>query len=409
MRQEFREYYTPTETEFSTLWKNAFFAFDANVLLNLYTYSNQAREEILSAFGEIKERLWLPYWAGREFHRNRAKIILQEAKRYSELGKQANNFCDELAASKRHPHVSDHLLQQLRDTIQKVRGELDTEQETLKAFLTDDPILTQLSDLFEGRVGNAYTEQELESIFKEGEKRYGRRIPPGFKDDNKPLPEKFGDLIIWKQAIRQATSDNQACIFITDDLKEDWWRIEDDQRLGPHPELIREFTQETQQTCHIYSGDSFIEKAKIHIQQAKVSEETIREVREAAEDRRKSLLKAHDLIVSKHFLEQISRLEELQATSEARQKRMDEFVVNASNFEALEKMAIVARALQNNPTVAVANKLRKFVEGIRIAYPEVSGDPDASPGILEETEIDGFPNNVDSDTKVNDASPESDN
>lgn len=40
MKSKFRGYYKPTDEEFDTLWKNAVFVFDTNVLLNLYRYQS---------------------------------------------------------------------------------------------------------------------------------------------------------------------------------------------------------------------------------------------------------------------------------------------------------------------------------------------------------------------------------
>jgi len=48
VKKTFPGYYRPTEEEFSEHWKNCFFVFDANVLLNLYRYTPATSEPLLT-------------------------------------------------------------------------------------------------------------------------------------------------------------------------------------------------------------------------------------------------------------------------------------------------------------------------------------------------------------------------
>ena len=45
MKDSFPGYYRPTENEFAEMWESCLFVLDANVLLNLYRYSVDTREE----------------------------------------------------------------------------------------------------------------------------------------------------------------------------------------------------------------------------------------------------------------------------------------------------------------------------------------------------------------------------
>ncbi|WP_370622862.1 PIN-like domain-containing protein [Vreelandella alkaliphila] len=49
--------------------------FDTNVLLNLYGYAKQTREDFFSILQSINEKLWIPYHAGLEYQRRRLNII----------------------------------------------------------------------------------------------------------------------------------------------------------------------------------------------------------------------------------------------------------------------------------------------------------------------------------------------
>jgi hypothetical protein len=59
------------------------------------------------------------------------------------------------------------------------------------------------------------------------------QIPPGYRDKN-PKKEgfkKYGDGVLWFQVIDYAKSQKKTIILITDDQKDDWWRIEKGETL----------------------------------------------------------------------------------------------------------------------------------------------------------------------------------
>jgi len=65
-----------------------------------------------------------------------------------------------------------------------------------------------VSQLFEGRVGTGYDDARLTKLYEEAETRIKAKKPPGFKDDEKDAPNKYGDVVIWFQLLdlaRQST------------------------------------------------------------------------------------------------------------------------------------------------------------------------------------------------------------
>lgn len=122
-----------------------------------------------------------------------------------------------------------------------------------------------IADLYEGRVGRGFSEEELADIFKEGAERYKNNIPPGFADlkdkkDNSHR-ELYGDLIIWKEIIRESKDREMPILFVTEDIKEDWWEGSRGKTVGPLPALRREFFSETGQIFHMYRVRTFIDQA----------------------------------------------------------------------------------------------------------------------------------------------------
>jgi len=77
-----------------------------------------------------------------------------------------------------------------------------------------------------------------------------------FKDaKNKDGVRKYGDLIIWKEILRFAYENRKNIIFVTDDVKSDWWETADERRTF-HSSLIDEFSK-TGQKIIAYESQSF--------------------------------------------------------------------------------------------------------------------------------------------------------
>jgi hypothetical protein len=58
MKGDFHGFYRPTDDEFDEIWSEGIIVFDANVLLNLYTYSESTSNEILALIGGLDDRIW---------------------------------------------------------------------------------------------------------------------------------------------------------------------------------------------------------------------------------------------------------------------------------------------------------------------------------------------------------------
>lgn len=144
--------------------------------------------------------------------------------------------------------------------------------------------------LYEGKVGPNPTDEELTEVFNKGKDRYENEIPPGYKDLEKGKGGKradyrraYGDYLMWAAIVEKAKTDGCDVIIVTDDGKEDWWKKESGQVIGPRPELLAEFTNETSKDVAIYSPDRFMEFAKEYLN-ANVSDDAFGEVRAASEE-----------------------------------------------------------------------------------------------------------------------------
>jgi hypothetical protein len=312
MKNLFNGYYKLTKEEFDSLWRNAIFVFDTNVLLNLYRYQSSTRDSLLTVIERLADRVWIPYHVGLEFQRNRLKVIAAQHKRYSEVqnivSKSLSSMqteLDGLQLKKRHSHINPD---KLIENIDKIKKEFLTElgdlEEKSISVTSADEIRDKIDSLFVGKVGAPPKEQqEIDDLFKEAEIRYKNAIPPGFEDSKKDektpdeftyggitYKRKYGDLIVWKQIIQQAEKESlKDIIFITDDSKSDWWwKIDSNGKktIGVRPELTDELTREAGvERFYAYNTEGFLSYANEQLG-AEVTEEAIEEVREVSVARR---------------------------------------------------------------------------------------------------------------------------
>lgn len=288
MKNRFAEYYKPTEAEVQDLWNTATIVFDTNVLLDLYRYDATTRDEVIQIITFYKERLWIPYQVGWEFHRNRKVVIKQNAEAYDRMKNEFCNKIDELlnnaeAMANNHPLLNISEIKRRSKTFKSAVEKSLLLQKKSHPVIddTNDVVLNTITELFEGRTGENFSEEDLCKIYSEGEKRYAHKVPPGYRDrkDKKSCPpqELYGDLILWKQIIKWSAEQSVDIILVSSEEKEDWWNIADDETKSPKVEMLKEFIEQTHRKVLIYSRTAFLENAKKN-KDVKVSQRTIKEV-----------------------------------------------------------------------------------------------------------------------------------
>ena len=273
------------------MWSKATIVFDTNVLLDLYRYDTATRDEFIQIISFYKERLWIPYQVGWEFHRNREGVIKQNAEAYDRVQKEFCSKIDDLlksadALADNHPLLNMSEIKKRAKTFKSAIEKSLASQKGAhpKIDNTNDVVLDTITELFEGRTGENFTEEELCKIYEEGVKRYEKKVPPGYcdkKDKKSCLPQElYGDLILWKQIIKWSAEQSTDIILVSSEEKEDWWNIADDKTKSPRVEMLKEFIKQTQRKVLIYSRTAFLENAK-NRKDVKVSPKTIKEVEKA--------------------------------------------------------------------------------------------------------------------------------
>jgi hypothetical protein len=247
----FETYRTMTDEDYRSLLRSGLVVLDTNALLNLYRYHAKTREDLLEILAHIRDRLWVPYHAMYEFWENRLSVIDTHSneiegiidglfKSRSELERGIRTWANRVGLTPEETaEVVGTVASAVRQVTDKIR-EMSVDDTFEHAEDTSrDPVIVDLLPILQGKVGDPLTPDELRKAKKEAIQRNADKRPPGWKDAGKRAnPE--GDYIVWFQTLQEAKRRGVSVIFVTGDVKDDWWRKEHGEVKGPLPELVYE-------------------------------------------------------------------------------------------------------------------------------------------------------------------------
>ena len=325
MKNVFSEYYPISKEVINDVWDKGIFCYDANVLLNLYRYSNETRNKIFENIEYFIGKTIMPYQACYEYHKNRRGVEDSLLSSYDEIIKiieQAANALESGDLAKYRKHcaldIDRDIIKPIKSATTKIVNKIKDTKSNHSSFLNVSEIHEKISQLFDGKISDKFSEDELKRIYTEGKSRYDKKIPPGFADydnkKNKGENSLYGDLIIWKHLIEISKSKNSDIIFVTDDRKKDWWDIHHGQTKGALPELYREFKELTSHNILIYSVEDYMKYAPEHSEIA-VPKKVINEIEvlRKVDERRKNYI---DLVSYNDIIEKVNMKTKLLDISE---------------------------------------------------------------------------------------------
>lgn len=246
----FESYLTPSSEDYRQVLTGGLVVLDTNALLNLYRYTEETREDLLRVLERLGEALWVPSQVISEFWTNRERVMRGRPRNAQEaIEKMRSNEDASLQTVRSWANrvslpddVRDDLLARLAAIFHEVTEAIE-EESRRGAILPSahdtakDPVLARLGELLKGRVGPAYDNAAHAAAVEEANRRKLLRIPPGYMD------ESAGDYLVWEQTLQRASECGKDVLFITGDVKEDWWREEGGERRGPREELFNELKQ----------------------------------------------------------------------------------------------------------------------------------------------------------------------
>jgi hypothetical protein len=247
-------YRTVTASEYRSLLTGGLVVPDANVLLNLYRYHPDTRQAWLEILEHLTAHLWVPHHAMKEFFRHRESVIEDQSQELNatlkSVGKVGGDFEKLIRTWSGRLGLSGG---RTSDLLKIMKTAVDSLTQEIQKTSTDDtfesasdtvkdPVVQRLELILAHGVGKPSSPDELRDILKEGYQRIQDKRPPGYMDARKP-DNATGDYQIWFQTLKEAKFRGVPVLFITGDVKEDWWRIDRGQAKGPRPELVYEMQQ----------------------------------------------------------------------------------------------------------------------------------------------------------------------
>lgn len=282
-----------TDIEIQELWKNGLITFDTNVILNLYSYSKETRDAILELVVKFKDRIFLTHQVALEYNRNKYEIISEQEKLHNAFLKSLKIIDNDLNSKNKPPFLSDKLQQSLTSVFLNVEEEVKKSISNFQEMLNQDPIFDKIVEIFENKITDKFSEEELVQIYKEGKLRYDKKTPPGYEDNKKSEEHKFGDLVLWKQILNKAKTEKKAIILISDERKEDWlWKIKDGRTIGPRQELVEEIKSFANSDFHIYTSERFLDFGQNYLKGI-VNNRAIKEIEEVKKSKIEELIESN--------------------------------------------------------------------------------------------------------------------
>lgn len=252
-----------TDDDVDEAMKHALLSLDANVLLNFYRFSPNARDALAEVLRAAGDRVWVSHQAATEFWRNRLAAIdsrnsateqLQDA-----LDKQERAALSAADIWAKQMAVPEDVKSNVREVLQagyeSARDQIESEagaSEPISYSTANDPVLDVLSGLLSVSVGSALSESDHADAVAEGNRRAKEQEPPGYMDakkfdEGKSRDGASGDYLVCIQSIKEATVRDIPLAIVTGDEKEDWWWKHRSAFLGPRRELVAEFSQHSHQ------------------------------------------------------------------------------------------------------------------------------------------------------------------
>lgn len=232
----------------------------------------------------LKPRVWVPFRVAFEFHRRWREVDQANRDAYEQLSDQIASEGRSLTGL--FEKYTRHQIIDVKKEQKEITDFISALCERLKENKKQHPprseaeaIFLTISELIGEAVGRRPSHDEMEKLIKEGETRYEKQVPPGFKDGKtKDGSDKYGDFFIWNEIIDKAKNDQKPIVMITDDIKEDWWTEFRGEKLGPRPELVEELAERTQQQFYLYTLSQFLDYASKHLNRA-VDNDAIEEIK----------------------------------------------------------------------------------------------------------------------------------
>ena len=194
---------------------------DTNVLLGLYRLSPDYADFALKCLEKIKSFIRIPYVVALEFSRHNRKLYKDRQLSIK------NSISDNLTMIENHKKkvlnaiavLEKRNFPEIDELLNSVGACYDKATSLLDDYFDEHSVLTLINDTWNSDLPEDFLDElqnnqqvmaplelsEIYGICDDGEKRYKKENPPGYKDaKEKDGIRKYSDLIWWKEVIQYA-------------------------------------------------------------------------------------------------------------------------------------------------------------------------------------------------------------
>ncbi len=261
MKQHFPGFYTYSKQEQKDLIAKSTIVFGASVLLDLLKISYGM--DFLDVISKQipKERLWLPYDTAWLYHERLATIIDEQIQNVDSAASALNRLKDSFSDNVQHPYISDTLKVDFDNMMNRLKDALERDRDFLLSHLNNSDLRKRIDEVFRGRIGEPYEQNQLEQLYHESEERHKQRKHPCLDfSGSKNIRIRHHRLIVWKQIERYAQGENKPIVLVLNRITPNWFFIYNDAMVRPHQNLINEFIDNTGQNIYIITAHELIDR-----------------------------------------------------------------------------------------------------------------------------------------------------
>ncbi len=333
MRDRFKGFYGVTEDVEKEMFssRKTIFIFDTNCFLNLYRCEKETKNDFISVVELIKDRLWFPFQICLEYQRNRLGVISSSLKNLNEIKKELslttdsiNVFCNDSDKSikNKYHQLHSNLCLLKEDIEQKVKEfiveNIDNRLSDNDFISKSDEIRNWIDMISIGKIAEPLKQDEINKINDLGNKRYSVKVGPGWMDEKEKkdsesffdgvyYKDKYGDLYLWHEILNKVEHDDNIknVIFITNDVKNDWWYKVHGKTIGPLECLRTEILNKNLNSFNMYTQPSFLSKAKSFLSEVNVKDSSIEELERLSEEKKNEILNKYKIKPHSYYYKNI--------------------------------------------------------------------------------------------------------
>lgn len=292
----YESYWRRSAEEVEAAIKSSTIVLDTNALVNLYRMAAEGRAEYFAVLSHVSDRLWIPRQVVDEFHKVRLSAVASHISGLKSKSAAVGEAAEALQVALRdfarlYSLADGRVAEYMAPLDSAISGILDHVKKDVEGFdlepgrlASHDPIMDKLAGLLEGKVGEGISAEDMPDALKEAERRGTSKIPPGYKDWEQKGVDGAGDYLIWREMLEYCKVVRRPVLFVSSDIKDDWFRKQAGFVIGPRPELVKEMAEESDARYHHLTLAEFLGTASKALG-VFVSTNTISRARELERDR----------------------------------------------------------------------------------------------------------------------------